>query len=64
MKTFYKVLTRIGERRSTIFYAGTVEANTKPQNTFTEFLTEDVYEDYFDTESEALAFVAEQRRCL
>lgn len=64
MATFYKVVTRITDRRASINYAGEVEAEKRPQNTCTETCIADVYEDFFLTKEEAELFIRTQRRTL
>jgi hypothetical protein len=62
MATFHKVVTRITDRRNTIVYGGTVEADERPQNTCEETGRADIYEDFFDTYKEAQLFIRTQRK--
>ena len=64
MNTYYKVVTRIFERRSTIIYEGAVKADERPKTTCEETWLVDIYEDFFDTEEEALQFVEDNRNFL
>lgn len=64
MNTYYKVVTNIFGRRSTIIYEGAVKADERPKNTCEETWLVDIYEDYFDTEEEALQFVEDSRNFL
>lgn len=63
-RTYYKVVSTITSRKSTIIYAGEVQAYEKPQNKFRSTPLADIYEDYFDTEREAIEFVEKQRNAL
>lgn len=64
MNTYYKVVTHIFGRRSTIIYEGAVKADERPRNTCEETWLVDIYEDFFDTEEEALQFVEDNRNFL
>lgn len=64
MATFHKVVTRITDRKSTITYAGTIDAEKRPENTCEETFKADIYNDYFDTEKAALSFIRTQRQYL
>lgn len=64
MNTYYKVVTHIFGRRSTIIYEGAVKADERPKNTCEETWLVDIYEDFFDTEEEALQFVEDNRNFL
>lgn len=64
MNTYHKVITRITDRRNTIFYAGEVEAETLPESTSTESPKADIYEDYFYTYEEAQLFIRTQKKDL
>ena len=60
MATFHKVVTRITDRKNTITYAGTIDAEKRPENTFEETFKVDIYNDYFDTEKAAFLFIRTQ----
>lgn len=64
MNTYYKVVTNIFGRRRTIIYEGAVKADERPKNTCEETWLVDIYEDYFDTEEEALQFVEDNSNFL
>ena len=64
MKTYHLVKTIIRDTHSIIRYEGVVESEEKPTNKFASSPKEDVYEDYFDTEEDALKFVRENRKYL
>lgn len=63
-RTFYKVVTRITDRKNTITYAGEVQATERPENTCNETPRADIYEDYFETKEEAQLFIRTQRKSL
>lgn|GEM_PF-5008784 len=62
MATFYKVVTRITDRKNSIFYAGEVQADQRPENTWEETRQADIYEDYFETYEEAQLFIRTQKK--
>ena len=62
MATFYKVVTRITDRKNSIFYAGEVQADQRPKNTWGETSQADIYEDYFETYEEAQLFIRTQKK--
>lgn len=64
MKTYYKVVTKITDRRNSIYLDGEVEAEERPRNTCVETPLCDIYEDYFDTHEEAELFVRTQKASL
>ena len=64
MNTYYKVVTHIFGRRSTIIYEGAVKAEERPRNTCEETWLVDIYEDYFDSEEEAKRFMEDNRNFL
>ena len=64
MNTYYKVVTHIFGRRSTIIYEGAVKADVRPKNTCEETWLVDICDDFFDTEEEARQFVEDNRNCL
>lgn len=64
MAIFHKVVTRITDRKNSIIYAGTINAETRPENTCEETFKADTYNDFFDTEEEAFLFIRTQRQYL
>lgn len=62
--TYYKVVTRISLRNSSIRYCGEVIAEEKPKNTYEFGTTADTYTDYFDTQIEAEEFVTKAKKSL
>lgn len=64
MNTYYKVVTHIFGRTRTIIYEGAVKTEERPRNTCEETWLVDIYEDYFNTEEEALQFVEDNRNFL
>lgn len=55
--TYHKVKTIIAPSKSTMFYDGTIESETKPKDIFTHTPRIDIYVDYFESEDEAREFV-------
>jgi len=64
MKTYYKVITRITDRRSSIVFGGEVKCEERPENTCTETAIADIYEDFFESRGEADLFIRTQRQGL
>lgn len=62
MKTFYCVTSSFDDYgRVTAAITNTLEAESKPENTYKSTRRKDIYSDWFDTLEEAKAFVAESR---
>lgn len=61
MNTYYRVVTRITDKKSTICITGKVYADERPENTCTETSRADIYEDYFCSKGEAELFVRSQK---
>lgn len=61
---FYKVVTKITDRKDFIYLDGCVEAETRPENEYTETRNADTYVDYFPTKEAAEMFVRTQRRVM
>lgn len=61
---FYKVVTKITARKDFIYLDGFVEAETRPENVYTENGYADTYVDYFPTKEAAEMFVRTQRRAM
>lgn len=60
MKTFYRVRSTYDDQmRSFAYLDGTVEAEKLPKTTCPEKHSKDIYEDYFETEAAARAFIKE-----
>ena len=64
MKTYYLVKSIIRDTHSIMRYEGSMECEEKPRNTFTSNEREDVYEDWFETEGQALQFVRDNKKYL
>lgn len=56
MATFYKVVSKITTRHSFMSAIMEVKADKRPKNTFKHLPMYDIYEDYFDTERDAVNF--------
>ena len=62
MKTFYCVTTSFDDYgRVTAGITNALEAESKPESTYTSTRRKDIYSDWFDTLEDAKAFVAEAR---
>lgn len=61
-KVFYCVGMTIYDNGRSVMHISTVEADTKPENTFVSTTRADYYKDYFDTEREAQQFYDDNKR--
>ena len=62
MKTYYCVTTSFDDHgRVTAGITNTIEAESKPESTFTSTSRKDIYTDWFDSLKEAREFVEESR---
>ena len=63
MNTYYCVTTAFyDDGRVVAGITDTIEAQVKPENTFTEKRNRDIYNDWFESEAEAMVFVETARR--
>lgn len=59
---FYEVVSRYFDDRKDTFDLNVIERETIPENTFVCLKTRDVYRDYFASEEEAKAFIANSQK--
>lgn len=61
---YYKVVTKITARKDFIYLDGYEEAETRPENEYTETKNAETYVDYFPTKEAAETFIRTQRRIM